>query len=154
MSKIESVTADKWRVDFDERGVATLYRHGEKVERGMTNDTWAFAWGLMEARTEIERLKAINAEHCRAIGILTIDGDRLTRERDEAIASGERQWQGWLKAERERDAALAKVERMDAALARWEYGGCPVCHGDCSAANPPITMCIMQETRAARKDQP
>lgn len=49
-----------------------------------------------------------------------------------------------------RNKALATIERMDAALARWENGGCPDCHGDCSAANPPVTMCIMRETRDAR----
>lgn len=48
----------------------------------------------------------------------------------------------------ERDAT---IKRMNEALARWEYVGCPDCHADCSAANPPVTMCIMQETIKARR---
>jgi len=27
--------------------------------------------------------------------------------------------------------------------------GCPVCHGDCASANPPVSLCPMQQAGAA-----
>lgn len=43
----------------------------------------------------------------------------------------------------------AEIERLRGLLKSWESRGCPDCGGDCSAANPPVLCCIMQETRAA-----
>ena len=49
---------------------------------------------------------------------------------------------------------VAEVERLREVLRRWENHGCPDCRGDCAAANPPVSFCIMQETRAALGGQP
>ncbi len=51
--------------------------------------------------------------------------------------------------------AEANLENAKALLKRWESYGCPDCGGDCSSANPPVSCCIMRETRAAiAKAQP
>lgn len=47
------------------------------------------------------------------------------------------------------EALEGKVERLREVLSRWQYSGCPHCSGDCGSANPPVTSCIMEETRAA-----
>ena len=47
------------------------------------------------------------------------------------------------------EALEAENERLRRVLARWQYSGCPNCSGDCGSANPPVTSCIMDETRAA-----
>ena len=57
MTDIQSITVDRWRVDFDERGVATLYRYGEKAERGITNDSIAFARALIDAQARIREVE-------------------------------------------------------------------------------------------------
>ena len=44
---------------------------------------------------------------------------------------------------------LAKLKAHDALLRQWEGYGCPDCGGDCASANPPISLCIMRETRNA-----
>lgn len=44
----------------------------------------------------------------------------------------------------------ARAERLEAALRLFYPGaGCPVCSGDCAAANPPVLVCPMREARAA-----
>ncbi|NGQ91495.1 hypothetical protein G5V65_11360 [Rhodobacter sp. HX-7-19] len=60
------------------------------------------------------------------------------------------------KAQRDHEAAetalaasQARVAKLVAALKRWEHSGCPDCGGDCASANPPVSLCIMRETRAA-----
>ena len=126
---------------------------------------WQFRMldAITEAEAEIERLKAINAEHCRAIGILTIDGDRLTRERDEARSDYERRHKEAtdhfveiiaLKAER--DAALAKVERMDAALAEIAKEHFVIAGTDKEMHKRwrAVAVNLIDCARAARKDQP
>ena len=47
------------------------------------------------------------------------------------------------------DAVRAIPPNTDvkALLQRWQSEGCPDCSGDCGSANPPVSMCIMQETR-------
>ena len=50
-------------------------------------------------------------------------------------------------------AADAEIERLRAALRRWQQSGCPDCGGDCSSANPPVACCIVQETRAALEER-
>lgn len=47
------------------------------------------------------------------------------------------------------EALEGKVGRLREVLSRWQYSGCPHCSGDCGSANPPVTSCIMEETRAA-----
>lgn len=44
--------------------------------------------------------------------------------------------------------------RLRAALERWRSYGCPDCSGDCGSANPPVSSCIMQETRAILASAP
>jgi len=34
-------------------------------------------------------------------------------------------------------------------LSRWQDNGCPGCRGDCGSANPPVSCCIMIQTRDA-----
>ena len=34
------------------------------------------------------------------------------------------------------------------ALGRWYQTGCPDCGGDCASANPPVSLCLPQQTRA------
>jgi hypothetical protein len=53
----------------------------------------------------------------------------------------------------ERDARLAALaaqrDRLFGLLMHWQSYGCPACGGDCSAANPPVIGCLMQEATAA-----
>lgn len=42
-----------------------------------------------------------------------------------------------------KEAAEAKVADLSAALAVFQSYGCPVCNGDCAAANPPVMCCPM-----------
>ena len=49
---------------------------------------------------------------------------------------------------RAREAA-DRIEKLEAALRRWPDYGCPDCGGDCFSANPPVSCCIMMETREA-----
>jgi len=44
---------------------------------------------------------------------------------------------------------LEKLKAQDGLLRQWEGYGCPDCGGDCASANPPISLCIMRETRNA-----
>jgi len=45
-------------------------------------------------------------------------------------------------------AALeAKLAEARQAVALFEDYGCPVCHGDCASANPPVYCCPMQIAR-------
>lgn len=37
------------------------------------------------------------------------------------------------------------------ALHLFEQYGCPVCHGDCASANPPVNSCPMQAARRVRE---
>lgn len=50
---------------------------------------------------------------------------------------------------RQIEALEAENARLREALGRWQSYGCPDCSGDCGPANPPVSCCIMQETRAA-----
>ena len=47
------------------------------------------------------------------------------------------------------NALRAENERLREALAYLQSYGCPVCHGDCASANPPVICCPMQDVRAA-----
>lgn len=47
----------------------------------------------------------------------------------------------------ELDSLRERVEKLEAVLRRWESYGCPNCGGDCSSVNPPVSSCIMKETR-------
>lgn len=38
-----------------------------------------------------------------------------------------------------------RIEELEAALRFFQSFGCPVCHGDCSSANPPVSICPMKE---------
>jgi hypothetical protein len=40
-----------------------------------------------------------------------------------------------------------QVAALREALRRWQHYGCPDCGGDCGSANPPVSCCIMIETR-------
>ena len=46
-------------------------------------------------------------------------------------------------------ALAAERDRLRDVVLRWQHYGCPDCGGDCASANPPVSMCIMQATRAA-----
>lgn len=51
-----------------------------------------------------------------------------------------------------RSALSAKdeeVKRLREAVLAFQCYGCPVCHGDCGSANPPVGSCPMQLARAA-----
>lgn len=48
----------------------------------------------------------------------------------------------------EAEAALAEARK---ALGLFEQYGCPICHGDCSSANPPVDCCPMESARRARE---
>lgn len=41
------------------------------------------------------------------------------------------------------------VDDLRKALVTFQDYGCPVCHGDCSSANPPVYGCPMQQAEAA-----
>ena len=50
------------------------------------------------------------------------------------------------------DVVLAAVREevmkpLVSLLGCWQSYGCPDCGGDCASANPPVSMCIMRETR-------
>lgn len=45
--------------------------------------------------------------------------------------------------------AVSELAALREALLRWQSYGCPDCGGDCGSANPPVSCCIMEETRAA-----
>jgi hypothetical protein len=53
-------------------------------------------------------------------------------------------------------ALAAERDALRSALLRWQHYGCPECCGDCGSANPPVSCCIMRETRdaLAQKDTP
>lgn len=46
------------------------------------------------------------------------------------------------------EAQLAEARK---ALDLFEHYGCPICHGDCSSANPPVDCCPMEASRRARE---
>lgn len=50
-------------------------------------------------------------------------------------------------------AALAskdeEVKRLREAVLAFQDYGCPICQGDCSSANPPVSSCPMQLARTA-----
>jgi hypothetical protein len=52
------------------------------------------------------------------------------------------------KAADEIERLRARETRLRETLRRWQHYGCPDCGYDCSAANPPVSLCIMRETRA------
>lgn len=41
------------------------------------------------------------------------------------------------------------VDELVKALETFRDYGCPVCHGDCASANPPVNSCPMQMAKAA-----
>ena len=49
----------------------------------------------------------------------------------------------------ERDAEIARLRE---ALRGWISFGCPICNSDCSAANPPVSACIIRDTMQALKE--
>jgi len=53
---------------------------------------------------------------------------------------------------RTRIAALeAQLAEARQAVALFENYGCPVCHGDCASANPPVNCCPMEAARRVRE---
>lgn len=46
------------------------------------------------------------------------------------------------------EAQLAEARQ---AVALFENYGCPICHGDCAAANPPVYCCPMEAARRIRE---
>jgi hypothetical protein len=46
------------------------------------------------------------------------------------------------------DRLAAMLKEAKEALRRWLDSGCPDCGGDCANANPPVALCIMQDTSA------
>lgn len=49
-------------------------------------------------------------------------------------------------------AALeAKLAEARQAVALFEDYGCPVCHGDCASANPPVQFCPMEIAHCVRE---
>jgi len=66
-------------------------------------------------------------------------------------------WLDWSSESRAAFAAMrphfarfaAQNARMREALSRWQSYGCPDCGADCASANPPVSCCIMRETRDA-----
>ena len=51
-------------------------------------------------------------------------------------------------------AVIEERERLRVALTMFRNYGCPVCHGDCAAANPPVLSCPMQIARTALEPKP
>ena len=47
-----------------------------------------------------------------------------------------------------------EIERLRGALRLFRGFGCPVCNGDCGAANPSVMCCSMQEADAALSKEP
>jgi len=47
------------------------------------------------------------------------------------------------------DSPSVREKALREALRAFQSYGCPVCGGDCSAANPPVSLCPMQEAEAA-----
>jgi|GEM_PF-6376152 hypothetical protein len=45
----------------------------------------------------------------------------------------------------------ARVAELEKALHLFEQYGCPVCHGDCASANPPVYSCPMQAASRVRQ---
>jgi hypothetical protein len=46
-------------------------------------------------------------------------------------------------------ALLADRDALLSALLLLRSYGCPVCHGDCASANPPVSVCPMEHATAA-----
>jgi hypothetical protein len=46
-------------------------------------------------------------------------------------------------------ALRADRDALVAALLLFRSYGCPVCHGDCASANPPVSLCPMEHANAA-----
>lgn len=66
--------------------------------------------------------------------------ERLTADRD----FWKEQFQVETRARIEAEAQLAEARQV---VALFENYGCPVCHGDCASANPPVPFCPMQIAR-------
>jgi hypothetical protein len=109
-----------------------------------------------EAADRIEALEAERGKLGRQVRDLLKRAEDAESDRDQRrdVALG-------LEAERDRDKSLwrdeldeladAKVAaeaRADRLLRRWLNSGCPDCGGDCANANPPVALCIMQDTSA------
>ena len=43
-----------------------------------------------------------------------------------------------------------QIARLKDALNAFEIYGCPVCRGDCGAANPPVSLCPMKMAQDAK----
>ena len=41
--------------------------------------------------------------------------------------------------------AADEIERLQKLVSLLRSNGCPVCHGDCAGANPPVLHCPMKE---------
>jgi hypothetical protein len=64
-------------------------------------------------------------------------------------------WAEYVETAGEVIAALpAAGAAMREALEHFVGYGCPVCSGDCSSANPPVSLCPMQQARAALASAP
>lgn len=50
-------------------------------------------------------------------------------------------------------AKAAELAEARKALDLFEHYGCPICHGDCASANPPVDCCPMEAARRAREAQ-
>lgn len=84
--------------------------------------------------------------------------DKAANKLEELAAENKQQFQmlaNQARAIKELQAALAKKDvelaEVKQTVALFEYYGCPICHGDCAAANPPVYCCPMEAARRVRE---
>ena len=130
------------RLDRENRA---LWAKGRIYQSGETNSLFlAFRRGyaLGKVITEAEALGYASDK-----ADLEADNKWLRAERDALAAEVER-----LRNERAaREKAEAQLAEARKALDLFEHYGCPICHGDCSSANPPVDCCPMEAARRVRE---
>ncbi len=146
----------------------------ETLRSNPKNDV-LYAGAAFAALDEIERLQGEikaddrTAEHIEAqSAALTLANARIERL-EEALAKSKAdadlcasEWSNEIKAYNDSRKIIkcqseqlavfhARVMALENALMRWQSTGCPDCGGDCASANPPVSCCIMRDTRASLK---
>lgn len=106
-------------------------RDVDQMRQDWASDTHRLRAELAAANAERDRVAAINVEHCSAVNTYIRISSQLEAERDEL---------------------RVKLAERDELLRELAGYGCPVCGGDCSAANPPVALCPMTRIDALLKD--
>lgn len=121
-----------------------------EVSRAVINMPYELAMSSELSRRQFHGIaQSMQSDHDKRVAELEAELERLKEEADESLRANQLLWRevARLKADAERyrwaqDRGLLPSEKhIDAARTAKPDEGCPLCNGDCSAANPPVTNC-------------